>query len=182
MSDSDYTSYPEPMNPTHRGDPRSEAIAYAYEPHVAPAVKAIVLMVSISAGTGDGQVLSISNALVSRIADAQGEWNALSGEARDNGVRKIIHAHIEEACGIPIAWETPPDIHHSFQRPKRKAIPNRLRMAILQRDRHTCRWCGDRNPINLTIDHIIPVSRGGGNDPDNLQVLCRSCNSSKGAR
>jgi 5-methylcytosine-specific restriction endonuclease McrA len=33
-----------------------------------------------------------------------------------------------------------------------------------------------------TIDHIIPVSRGGTNDVDNLRLLCRSCNSKKGAR
>ncbi len=33
----------------------------------------------------------------------------------------------------------------------------------------------------MTMDHLVPISRGGTNDPRNLQVLCRRCNGSKGA-
>ncbi|MFE4355120.1 HNH endonuclease [Kitasatospora sp. NPDC056800] len=47
-----------------------------------------------------------------------------------------------------------------------------------------CLWCmtkGDKdNP--LTGDHIIPVSRGGTNEPRNIRVLCRRCNSRRGNR
>lgn len=44
-----------------------------------------------------------------------------------------------------------------------------------------CGWPGDsRNP--LTGDHIGPKSLGGSNDPSNVRVLCRSCNSSRGNR
>ena len=41
-----------------------------------------------------------------------------------------------------------------------------------------CRLC--RSPYDLTADHIIPLASGGLNTLANVQVLCRSCNSSKG--
>lgn len=43
-----------------------------------------------------------------------------------------------------------------------------------------CIYCGSRE--NLTLDHLIPLSRGGPDTPDNAVMACRSCNSSKGSR
>lgn len=43
-----------------------------------------------------------------------------------------------------------------------------------------CYACGSRKDI--TIDHIIPISRGGSHGIGNLGSLCKSCNSSKGSR
>lgn len=45
---------------------------------------------------------------------------------------------------------------------------------------HTCPACGLKK--SLTMDHIVPVSLGGTNDPMNIQPLCASCNSRKGTR
>ena len=46
---------------------------------------------------------------------------------------------------------------------------------------HCCAYCGDR-PSFLTIDHVIPRSQNGTNDPSNLLPACKSCNESKGSR
>ena len=58
-------------------------------------------------------------------------------------------------------------------------IPSSLRWDVWERDDFTCQHCGIRK--NLSIDHIVPESRGGTLVNDNLQTLCKSCNSKKGA-
>jgi 5-methylcytosine-specific restriction endonuclease McrA len=66
---------------------------------------------------------------------------------------------------------------------KRKSISKSKRFRILNRDKFRCQCCG-RNPkedgVKLEIDHILPVSKGGKNDYNNLQTLCRDCNRGKG--
>jgi 5-methylcytosine-specific restriction endonuclease McrA len=55
------------------------------------------------------------------------------------------------------------------------------RRNVMIRDRYTCVYCGTRSgPI--TMDHLIPRSRGGTNDFDNCVACCRTCNQKKGAR
>ena len=46
-----------------------------------------------------------------------------------------------------------------------------------------CNGCQHPFPFrNMTIDHIIPQSQEGSDDPENLQLLCGACNSTKGDR
>lgn len=59
-------------------------------------------------------------------------------------------------------------------------IPAALRWAVWERDNFTCQRCGSRR--SLAVDHVKPESKGGELVLDNLQTLCRSCNSSKGVR
>ena len=55
------------------------------------------------------------------------------------------------------------------------------RAAIARSQRYRCMYCGVRlTSDNLQIDHMDPVSRGGSNDDENLQALCRRCNIRKG--
>jgi 5-methylcytosine-specific restriction endonuclease McrA len=49
---------------------------------------------------------------------------------------------------------------------------------VLRRDGERCRRCGTTE--GLTLDHIIPLSKGGTNRIDNLQLLCGPCNRAKG--
>lgn len=49
---------------------------------------------------------------------------------------------------------------------------------IYKRDDNKCQYCGSTR--HLTIDHVIPKSKGGSEDWDNLVVACSSCNTKKG--
>lgn len=62
----------------------------------------------------------------------------------------------------------------------RDPIPGFIRKRVYERDGWRCVSCG--SPDNLTLDHIIPWSQNGPDKAGNLQTLCGSCNSSKGAR
>ena len=67
--------------------------------------------------------------------------------------------------------------------PKRKSIGNSKRFEIFKRDQFICQYCGNHPPkIILEIDHIIPVSKGGDNEEDNLITSCFECNRGKAAR
>ncbi len=52
---------------------------------------------------------------------------------------------------------------------------------VLIRDGFACAYCGD-NSCKMTIDHIIPKSRGGCSTFENCVACCRACNAKKGGR
>jgi 5-methylcytosine-specific restriction endonuclease McrA len=59
-------------------------------------------------------------------------------------------------------------------------IPPTVRKYVFERDNYCCQSCQKTNlETELTIDHIIPLAKGGSNDISNLQTLCRSCNLKK---
>lgn len=64
--------------------------------------------------------------------------------------------------------------------PGRPAIPEWLRLRVYERNGWRCLQCGASE--DLSLDHIYPWSLGGPDIEDNLQTLCRPCNSRKGAR
>jgi len=57
------------------------------------------------------------------------------------------------------------------------------RRNIFERDKNTCQYCGRKMPkTELTLDHVIPRSRGGIDSWDNLVLACMYCNVRKGCR
>lgn len=70
----------------------------------------------------------------------------------------------------------------------RKPIPSWAKKAVFYRDRGICVYCKKdlSGLLNISnkyhIDHIVPLSKFGLNDISNLQLLCETCNTSKGCR
>tara|TARA_R100000278_G_C5429190_1_gene149475 strand:+ start:107 stop:598 length:492 start_codon:yes stop_codon:yes gene_type:complete len=57
------------------------------------------------------------------------------------------------------------------------------RQNIVWRDNNQCQYCGNYFPTDkLTMDHVIPKSRGGKNTWENLVAACMKCNQKKGCR
>ena len=66
-------------------------------------------------------------------------------------------------------------------RTRRNKVTNRHR--ILARDHYRCQYCGKRGTaFDLTLDHILPKSRGGRTISENLVSACQACNGRKGNR
>jgi hypothetical protein len=58
-----------------------------------------------------------------------------------------------------------------------------LRRELFERDRWTCQYCGDLvTAETATLDHYVPRSKQGGNEPGNLRTCCLMCNSIKSGR
>lgn len=55
------------------------------------------------------------------------------------------------------------------------------RRNVFKRDGHMCAYCG-RKTYDLTLDHVVPRSRGGSNTWDNLVSACQTCNHKKANR
>ena len=62
-----------------------------------------------------------------------------------------------------------------------RTISGKTRLDVFERDDYRCQMCGRTvdDGIKLHIDHIVPFSKGGSNEMDNLQVLCHECNLAK---
>jgi 5-methylcytosine-specific restriction endonuclease McrA len=90
----------------------------------------------------------------------RGEWHLHSANAtmaRPMVIRLVTYVRI------------PRDTH-------RRKITRR---AVFARDDWTCQYCGSRS--NLTVDHVVPRSKGGPSSWDNIVASCAPCNRRKGS-
>ena len=70
-------------------------------------------------------------------------------------------------------------LSHLIRRPRPRARLSRKEVFI--RDNYTCQYCGTRTR-DLTLDHVIPRSKGGPHTWENLVSACRGCNHKKGGK
>jgi 5-methylcytosine-specific restriction endonuclease McrA len=92
---------------------------------------------------------------------------------RGEGAIHSERLEIERPCVIRLHRyvRIPRDVH------RRKIT----RKAVLARDAYTCQYCG-REAASLTVDHVIPRSRGGQSVWENIVASCAPCNRKKGNR
>lgn len=92
---------------------------------------------------------------------------------------------LKRASALRWARENP-DAANAIKRRRRalkakadaRVITQRDLRHLEQRQRGCCVYCGERKP--LTIEHLIPLSRGGRDSIGNYALACKSCNCSKG--
>jgi len=66
---------------------------------------------------------------------------------------------------------------------RRREASGMKRLRIYMRDKFRCQYCGEKKPAGeLTLDHILPRSRGGDNSPVNIVTACVPCNNRKSDR
>ena len=63
------------------------------------------------------------------------------------------------------------------KKPNQRGVFAQYKTFVLSRDEYACVYCGSEQ--NLSLDHVIPQSKGGSHEPENLVCCCKSCNSSK---
>jgi 5-methylcytosine-specific restriction endonuclease McrA len=66
---------------------------------------------------------------------------------------------------------------------RRREASGMKRVRIYMRDKFRCQYCGEKKvAAELTLDHIMPRSRGGDNSPLNIVTACSACNNRKSDR
>jgi 5-methylcytosine-specific restriction endonuclease McrA len=102
--------------------------------------------------------------------------NTVYVEERD-GDRVLRSAHAEFPVPSVIRRRTYINVR------RRREASGMKRLRIYMRDKFRCQYCGEKkNPAELTLDHILPRSRGGDNSPLNVVTACIPCNNRKSNR
>lgn len=109
--------------------------------------------------------------------------------------RRAIRLMLREKVDILSSWIGVKYFHPSgfielpsILRLKHKINRNSIKMvfsrnAVFKRDNFYCQFCGIQlTPNKITIDHIIPKSRGGQTSFENCVAACHECNKKKGSR
>lgn len=89
--------------------------------------------------------------------------------------RKFQAFSINVLCGF-----YSPEVSMPHEQTVREPITEAIRSEVWRRDCGKCVKCGSKQ--NLEFDHIIPVSKGGATSVRNIQLLCKPCNLTKGAK
>lgn len=119
------------------------------------------------------------------IGDTERGWESIKEKAYDSYLKshedtieskEIVLLNIQKE----IEKRTPLILNLLKEKPRSRNIPAKVRYEVFARDNGKCVLCGSN--ISIEFDHIIPFSKGGSNNAENIRVLCQDCNRSRGNR
>ena len=99
------------------------------------------------------------------------------------GKAKAIETYEEKVNSVRQSFDLPAVIVINRYIKYRMGDGAPTRQNIIWRDKNLCQYCGDDfKTVELTVDHVLPRSRGGKNTWENLVAACKPCNQKKGAK
>ncbi len=119
------------------------------------------------------------------------EWHKANPEKRREHRAAWRKAHAEEIKASKAEWhKRDPNRGRMYQQTRRAkkaanggSFTTSEWQSLKQHYEFRCLCCSQKEPyIELTIDHVVPVTQGGSNDISNIQPLCLICNLSKGTK
>lgn len=101
---------------------------------------------------------------------------------RWENVVDVVAEYEEDVCSPSVKWKMPAVVRLKNLPKIPKPQVKFSRHALYDRDKWFCMYCGsDRFPVSeLTIDHVVPRSKGGKTTWTNCTTACKKCNSKKG--
>jgi 5-methylcytosine-specific restriction endonuclease McrA len=98
------------------------------------------------------------------------------------GKVEVVEEYDEEIRSVSLTIRMPAVVRLVRRLRGKKHVIRFSRFNVMVRDQFTCQYCGDKLPAKkLTMDHIVPRSRGGKTTWDNVVTACGPCNHDKGA-
>lgn len=97
---------------------------------------------------------------------------------------EVLEYHPVFARSVRSSFQLPSVLRlKSYVRPRSMGVIRFCRENVYIRDAFTCQYCGDELPAKqLTLDHVVPVSKKGAKSWTNVVTACRECNQRKANR
>lgn len=151
--------------------------------------RAVALVIENPWGRGQARLAILGCALLNNrasLAGLAGIMNLPEGVASTilqglviQGDLKKFGSFFAATCLLPYEEEeaaAEENLARSYRKTN-KPIPRAVRREIFERDGWRCHYCNSME--HLTVDHVVPRSRGGTDDASNLVAACRPCNTAK---
>lgn len=125
-----------------------------------------------------------------KVAEIKKKWLVSNPEKRRESVHKSYEKHKEEKLAYSKKWRMENNDKRIFYEKSRRAriygaeindFNKRQWEEVLSEHGNFCHYCG-RDDVRMTMDHVIPLSKGGNHTKSNIVPACLSCNSKKNNR